>query len=572
MKKKSILLGFSAFIAISAFSNSALANPVTKSQRLPQDEITYFLLPDRFENGDNSNDNGNINGDKLLTGFDPAHKGFYHGGDLKGLISRLDYIEKLGASAIWLAPVFKNKPVQGEGKNQSAGYHGYWITDFTTIDPHFGSEKEFKGFVDAAHKRGMKVYMDIITNHTADVIYFDECKGKEDCEYRTYSDYPKWGYEPKIPKGEENIKKPAWLNDVKYYTNRGNSAWWGESAVHGDFAGLDDIDTKNPEVAHKFVEIYADWIAKYKIDGFRIDTVKHVDPSFWNIFIPAIKARAKKLGKPDFHIFGEIYIGGMQPGALAVYTKRDKMPSLLDFSFQSAIYEVLAKNAGNEILDALFAQDIVYKDGFETAIKLQTFISNHDMGRFSTMLKRENPNASETEILAKLKLANAMMFFLRGAPVIYSGDEQGFISDGHDQDAREDMFPSQTTSYNDNDLIGTDATNAQSNFDINHPIFKDLAQISKIRKDNLALSRGNQIIRKFSKSNGVFAISRIYEGREYLVVFNTSSAPIKENVQSGLINKNLKNIVGNCPKATDEFGNTTFEIAPYSYAVCFGKK
>src|SRR5690242_19713920 len=130
--------------------------------RLPQDEVIYFLLPDRFENGDPSNDRGGLSGDRLRTGFDPASAGFYHGGDLKGVISRLDYIRALGATAVWLAPVFRNKPVQGAAGEESAGYHGYWVTDFTHVDPHFGTERDMQALVEAAHARGMKVYLDII--------------------------------------------------------------------------------------------------------------------------------------------------------------------------------------------------------------------------------------------------------------------------------------------------------------------------------------------------------------------------------------------------------------------------
>ena len=122
--------------------------------RLPQDEVIYFLLPDRFENGDPANDRGGLSGDRLHTGFDPSDAGFYHGGDLKGLRSRLDYIQGLGATAIWVGPIFKNKPVQGGKGQESAGYHGYWITDFTRVDPHFGTNADFKALVDAAHARG----------------------------------------------------------------------------------------------------------------------------------------------------------------------------------------------------------------------------------------------------------------------------------------------------------------------------------------------------------------------------------------------------------------------------------
>ena len=181
-----------AFRALALAAGLALVMPAAAQdlrQRPPEDEVIYFVLPDRFANADPANDTGGIRGDRLRHGFDPTHKGFYHGGDLKGLIARLDYIQSLGATAIWLAPVFKNKAVQGAPGEETSGYHGYWITDFTTVDPHLGSEADFKALVDAAHERGMKVYMDIIANHTADVIHNVEC-GDRACDYRGRADYP----------------------------------------------------------------------------------------------------------------------------------------------------------------------------------------------------------------------------------------------------------------------------------------------------------------------------------------------------------------------------------------------
>jgi hypothetical protein len=137
-------------------------------------EQFYFVMTDRFANGDTSNDAGGLEGDRLTTGFDPTDKGFYQGGDIAGIRDNLDYIEGLGTSAIWLTPSFANKPVQGEGANASAGYHGYWITDFTRIDPHLGTNEELQALIADAHARGIKVYFDIITNHTADVIDYAE--------------------------------------------------------------------------------------------------------------------------------------------------------------------------------------------------------------------------------------------------------------------------------------------------------------------------------------------------------------------------------------------------------------
>ena len=180
-------LAVGAAVATALMSGAKAQAPTELSDvraRLPEDELIYFLLPDRFENGDAANDRGGIKGDRLAHGYDPSHKGFYHGGDLKGLIKQLDYLQAMGITAIWLAPVFKNKPVQGPPGQESSGYHGYWVTDFTQVDPHLGTNADFKAFVDSAHGRSMKVYMDIIANHTADVIQYKGCPIQA-CKYRS---------------------------------------------------------------------------------------------------------------------------------------------------------------------------------------------------------------------------------------------------------------------------------------------------------------------------------------------------------------------------------------------------
>src|SRR3954454_24264316 len=217
-------------------------------------ERFYFLMPDRFANGDASNDRGGLTGPREVTGFDPTRKGWYHGGDLKGMISKLDYIKGLGTTAIWLTPSFKNKPVQGLGTPfPSAGYHGYWITDFTQIDPHLGTNQDLRDLIAGAHRRGMKVFFDIITNHTADVIDYAEKRydyiSKAQSPYRDAqgnvfddrafagtSTFPaldpakSFPYHPVLAPGDEHLKVPDWLNDVTLYHNRGNSTFSGENS------------------------------------------------------------------------------------------------------------------------------------------------------------------------------------------------------------------------------------------------------------------------------------------------------------------------------------------------------
>jgi glycosidase len=579
------------------------ATPSTQSYRarLPQDEVIYFLLPDRFENGDKANDRGGLAGDRLRTGFDPTAKGFYHGGDLKGLINRLGYIQNLGATAVWLAPVFKNKPVQGPPGHESAGYHGYWVTDFTQVDPHFGTNADFKAFVDAAHARGMKVYMDIIANHTADVIYFEECVGKGECPYRSIADYPyqrrrgvsgapinpafkgeldrspanfaklkdpNYAYTTRVAPEERNVKSPAWLNDPIYYHNRGDSLFQGESNTMGDFIGLDDLMTEHPRVVQGMIDIFGSWIDRYGIDGFRIDTARHVNPEFWEAFVPAMLKRARARGIPNFHIFGEVADPDFQPGRLALHTRRDKLPSVLDFGFKVGALKSIAGGEPTEIWRNFFAQDVLYEGGAAAAQQLPTFLSNHDQGRFAYYVRQAFPKASDDEILDRVMLAHVLMFTARGVPTIYSGDEQGFAGDGIDQDAREDMFASQIAVYNDNKLVGSNSTTAQSNFGSAHPLYKLIAELSRIRAETPALRRGATILRASEDKPGLLAFSRILNGKEVLVALNTSDRPIERNVVVQTSSGKFTALAGGCPVAASAPGSVRVSLPPFGYAVC----
>ncbi len=157
---------------------STLAKTLTPyHQRDVKDDVFYFVLPDRFSNGDKTNDMGAAASDQKRAlsrgGLDVTNKGMYHGGDLKGLINKLPYLDQMGISAIWLTPMFRNQAVQAN----TAAYHGYWILDFTEIDPHFGSNQELKDLIRLAHQRNIKIFFDIIVNHTADVIKYKECHG-----------------------------------------------------------------------------------------------------------------------------------------------------------------------------------------------------------------------------------------------------------------------------------------------------------------------------------------------------------------------------------------------------------
>ncbi|KUL29879.1 pullulanase-type alpha-1,6-glucosidase [Actinoplanes awajinensis] len=506
-------------------------------------EQYYFVLPDRFANGDVSNDKGGLTGDRLSTGYDPADKGFYHGGDLKGVIEKLDYIQGLGTTSIWLAPVFKNRPVQGSGTDVSAGYHGYWITDFTQVDPHFGTNADLKKLVTLAHRRGMKIYLDIIVNHTADVIKYAENKytyvdktaspytdteGQpfEDRNYATGKngfpsvDGTSYPYTPVVDAKDKKAKTPAWLNDVNIYHNRGDSTFSGENSEYGDFFGLDDLWTERPEVVKGMTKIYADWITSTGIDGYRLDTVKHTDMDFWPQFAAGITKAADRAGKKDFFMFGEVYSADQE--IESSYVRQGELPATLDFSFQAAAQAFVTGAGAATGLADVYAKDDLYTTQSTSAERLPTFLGNHDMGRIGSFIAAAS--TADTQ-LKRDQLAHELMFLTRGQPVVYSGDEQGFTGPGGDKDARQDMFASKSADYLDDDLIGTDRTHAVDNYTTTHPLYQAIAALAKLRKAHPALVNGVQLTRYAAEGQGVFAVSRLDRAKrsEYVVAANSAT-------------------------------------------------
>ncbi|MFD7310182.1 pullulanase-type alpha-1,6-glucosidase [Promicromonospora sp. NPDC059942] len=502
------------------------------------DERFYFVMTDRFADGDPANNEGGLDGDRLTTGFDPTDKGFYQGGDLAGLRQNLDYIEDLGTTAIWLTPSFLNRPVQGSGADVSAGYHGYWITDFTRIDPHLGTNAELAALIDDAHARGLKVYFDIITNHTADVV--DYAEGTYDyvdqatTPYRDAAgtpfdpadlagtgDFPEldaatsFPYTPVVDPADQDVKVPAWLNDPTLYHNRGNSTWEGESVTYGDFSGLDDLMTEHPRVVDGFEEIYKAWI-DLGIDGFRIDTVKHVNFEFWEEWSTEIQDYARAQGKDEFFTFGEVY--DADAAKTSPYVRRTDMSSVLDFSFQSAATSFASGNSAQRLAD-LYASDDLYTTPHSSASALPTFLGNHDMGRVGYMLAgAENP-------LERDELAHELMYLTRGQPVVYYGDEQGFAGTGGDKDARQTLFATQVDEYADQPLVTGEQAGSTDRYATDAPLYEHIAALADLREEHPALATGAQIERYAEDGAGVYAFSRVdrEERVEHLVAANNAA-------------------------------------------------
>ncbi|PTA42346.1 pullulanase-type alpha-1,6-glucosidase [Micromonospora sp. RP3T] len=535
-------------------------------------EQFYFVLPDRFANGDKRNDTGGLRGDRLATGLDPADKGFYHGGDLKGVIDKMDYIQGMGTTAIWLAPIFKNRPVQGTGADVSAGYHGYWITDFTQVDPHFGTNAELKKLVDLAHRRGIKVYLDIIVNHTADVIRYAEDKygyvDKKTAPYqdasgrafedRNYADgtrkFPQvnresFPYTPTFASpADAKVKVPAWLNDPTMYHNRGDSTFAGENSEYGDFFGLDDLWTERPEVVRGMTDIYGQWIGKAGVDGFRLDTVKHANLDFWPQFTRGIDAYAAKAGKKDFFMFGEVYSADQE--IESTYVRQGGLPATLDFSFQEAARGYTAADGSAKALADVYAKDDLYSARDTDANRLPTFLGNHDMGRIGSFIAAAG--GDDATQLRRDQLAHQLMFLTRGQPVVYSGDEQGFTGPGGDKDARQDMFASKTADYLDDDLIGTTRTHAVDQYDTRHPLYRTIAELGRLRAAHPALRDGVQVTRYAADGPGVFAFSRVLPAQrvEHVAAVNNASTPQTVTVDTWSAGARFTGIYGDAATAT----------------------
>ncbi|WP_433918509.1 pullulanase-type alpha-1,6-glucosidase [Streptomyces canus] len=549
-------------------------------------EQFYFVLPDRFANGDTSNDRGGLTGSRLSTGYDPTDKGFYQGGDLKGLTRKLDYIKGLGTTSIWMAPIFKNRPVQGTGANASAGYHGYWITDFTQVDPHFGTNKDLETLISKAHDKGMKVFFDVITNHTADVVDYEEksydylskgafpylTKDGEPFDDADYADgskaFPSVDTDsfPRTPTVTGAAAKvPSWLNDPTMYHNRGDSTYAGESTTYGDFSGLDDLWTERPEVVSGMEKIYQRWVRDFDIDGFRIDTVKHVNMEFWTQWATALDAYAARQGRKNFFMFGEVY--SADTSITSPYVTQGRLDATLDFPFQEAARQYASQGGSAQKLASVFGDDYKYTTDKANAYEQVTFLGNHDMGRLGYFLNQDNPKATDAELLAKDRLANELMFLSRGNPVVYYGDEQGFTGAGGDKDARQTMFASRTADYLDDDEIGTDRTHASDAYDTSAPLYERISALSKLRKANPALTDGVQEERYAADGAGVYAFSRTQGKTEYVVAFNNASEAKSATFATGSAHMAFKGIYGGASSVTSDADKKITVTVPAGSAI-----
>jgi len=531
---------------LAALSQPPVYAPIA-SQRI------YFVMLDRYANGDPSNDRGGRAGGPNVTGYDPTDSGYYHGGDLKGLTGDcadpargLARIRDLGFNAIWVTPPFGQVTVQGS----SAAYHGYWIRDFTSVDPHLGQNDDFAAFVACAHRLGLKVILDVVVNHTGDVILvgggyvgpeqlpYRDCHGRPfvPSRYAGGKTFPCMSakYMPRVPvvlPADRHAKKPDWLNTVTRYHDRGDISFdsCNETCFEqGDFYGLDDLFTEQPAVVAGLAQIYAGWITRYKLDGFRIDTAKHVDAAFFGAWVPKILAAARSAGVPDFQLFGEVTLNSAPD--LATFVRDRGLPNVLDFPLQDSLVRFAGGSAGSKGIANRLADDDYFRGPNGLAVTPATFLGNHDMGRAALMIRNQS-GATGDELVQRDLLGQSLLYLLRGAPVVTYGDEVGMIGAGGDKAAREDMFPTRVPEWQTEDRVGSPPIGTGSSFDVTpNPVAARLKLLGKLRDENPALSTGSTLVRVGQGSTLV--VSRIDRTarREYVAAFNSGTGAVTVTV------------------------------------------
>ena len=529
-----------------------LSRPPTYSSLASQ--RIYFVMPDRYANGDPSNDRGGKTGPRNLTGFDPSDAGWFHGGDLKGLTGSctdsshgLQRVKDLGFTAVWVTPVVGQQAVQGS----SAAYHGYWGLDFTDVDAHLGSAADFKALTGCAHRLGLKVILDVVVNHTADVALvgpgfvgpdekpYRDCHGKPfvAARYAGGSTFPCLSV-ANLPRqailigADRAAKKPAWLNDLTAYHDRGDIDFSSCSAVcfeQGDFFGLDDLFTEQPRVVAGLARVYGDWIRRYGVDGFRIDTAKHVDTAFFRAWLPKIRAAARSARVQGFEFFGEVF--ETDSVELSRYVRERGLPNVIDFPLQDALTRFAGGSAGAQGLAARFADDDYFRGPSGIAPTPATFVGNHDTGRAARMIANQALGATDAQLLRRVLLGTSLLYLLRGAPVVMYGDEVGMMGSGGDKAARQDMFPTRVPDWQVEKRVGSPPIGNGSSFEVkDNPIGERLRVLGRLRDEHPALSTGSTIVRRAGAS--ALVVSRIDRSarREYVEAFNSATSTVNVTV------------------------------------------
>jgi glycosidase len=468
-----------------------------------RDQVIYFLMTDRFADGDPSNN------DQGAGEYDPKRASHFSGGDLKGIRQRLDYIQGLGATAVWITPPVAN--VWLDPNAGYAGYHGYWAEHFKRVDRHLGSLADLRGLSRALHGRGMYLVQDIVLNHTGN--FFDYAGGWDARD-------PAAHYRP-VP-GLRPVARPSQppfhLNDPRRAPDRAAGIYHWTPAVKDyndpeqearfQMSGLDDLATGNPRVRRALRDSYAFWIREAGVDAFRLDTAFYVPPEDVADFLHARDARApgvleaaRRTGRRDFLVFGEGFgidkpFEDIQARKIERYQTdargRPLMGGMLNFPLYGSLGDVLARGQPTAELAWRIQRSMSLHARPHV---MPTFVDNHDVDRFLA-------GGSE----AALRQSLLAIFTLPGIPVIYYGTEQGFTR------SRAAMF------------AAGHGSGGRDHFDASAPLYRAIAGMSALRRGDPVFTRGRPaVLASNAAGPGALAWTMSLPGRpDALVVLNSA--------------------------------------------------
>lgn len=572
----------------SSFSIATLAKPAPRNLRpdvmLPRrqrffpspadwrDEVLYFMLVDRFSDGQESSrplldrSNRKAARPKGQDGQDwrwdrwaesGAHR--WQGGTIKGVQSKLDYLKNLGVTAIWLSPVFKQR-------GHLDTFHGYGIQHFLDVDPRFGTRRDLVELVDAAHQSGIRIILDIIFNHSGcNWVYPGEAHEPGFKHFPDHYPFGEWLGRLGEPIGATvtDIEQGVWpreLQDSRFYTRAGKGDLGAGSldnphAEHKrtDFFTLRDFALDNPGVLNDLAECYKYWIALSDCDGFRIDTLKHVSFEEGRNFCGAIKEFATNLGKADFFLVGEV-AGGDFAQDRYLDVLGSNLNAALDIGDMRPTLNNVAKGLTHPqaYFDGFNAGDAVMGSHRNLGERHVSILDDHDHV-FGQKIRFSSEAASEQQVVAGV----ALQLFTLGIPCIYYGTEQSFAGPEEservflpawkggnhaDRYLREAMFGPlhprrsgleglQSTNSFDEQLpgFGPFGTAGAHCFDASFSTYRRIAALAAVRKAFPVLRQGRQYERPISLFNGPFFVrgpgelvawSRILSDEEALCIIN----------------------------------------------------
>ena len=460
------------------------------------DDVIYLLMPDRFANGDPTNDDPA----KSKGLFDRSKTRRYHGGDLQGIIDHLQYIKSLGATAIWTTPIYDNNDKldfkEFYDNEPTTGYHGYGAVDFYGVEEHFGDLAKVKDFVRKAHLAGLLVIQDQVANHTGP--------------------FHVWANDPPTPTWfngtvqnhiSNNWQKWTTMNPrATYQTQRRNLEGWFVDI-------LPDLNQNDPEVEKYLIQNSLWWLAQSGFDAIRMDTLPHVPRSFWAKWAGAIHREY-----PKVNILGELFDG--DPALLSYFQKGHmghdridtQIDTLFDFPLYFAIRDVFGQGRSVREISQVFAHDWLYP----RPEVLTTFIGVHDMARFIN-----EPGATPDA----LKLAFTLIMTSRGTPIIYYGDEIG-MSGGGDPDNRRD-FPGGFPGDARNAFTATGRTAAEND------MWSYVAKLGALRKELKPLRTGRTL--DLLDEEQQMAYARVTDGDAVIVIFNNDTKPAEVRFDISMI-------------------------------------